>query len=139
MKSLAGRTVLGFTQIVVFLGAALFIPGWKPNFWQGWLYLSIFAAASALITAYLWKYDRTLLESRVKADPRAEKEKSQKLIQLLASLAFIGTLALPSLDCRYHWSHLPSVFRDRGRCCYSIRIPCRFHRLEGEYFHLSDD
>jgi len=110
VKSLAGRTILGFTQLVVFLGAALFVPAWTLNFWQGWLYLSIFAAASALITAYLWKYDRTLLESRVKAGPRAEKEKSQKLIQLFASLAFIGTLVLPSLDCRYHWSHVTSVF-----------------------------
>lgn len=42
--------------------------------------------------------------------PRAEKEAIQKLIQLLASLAFIGTLVLPSLDLRYHWSHVSSVF-----------------------------
>jgi hypothetical protein len=110
VKSLAGRTILGFTQLAVFLGAALFAPAWTLNFWQGRVYLSIFTSASALIAAYLWKYDRTLLESRVKAGPSAEKEKSQKLIQLLASLAFIGTLVLPSLDCRYHWSHVPSVF-----------------------------
>lgn len=110
MKSLAGRTVLGFTQLIVLLGAALFVPAWTLNFWQGWVYLSIFAVASALITAYLWKYDRKLLESRVKAGPRAEVEKSQKLIQLFASLVFIGTLVLPSLDRRYLWSHVPLVF-----------------------------
>ena len=94
----------------MFLGAALFIPAWTLNFWQAWVYLSIFAAASALITTYLWKYDRKLLESRVKAGPRAEKEMSQKLIQILASLAFIGTLVLPSFDRRYLWSHVPLVF-----------------------------
>jgi protein-S-isoprenylcysteine O-methyltransferase Ste14 len=110
VKSLAGRTVLGFTQLIVLLGAALFVPAWTLNFWQGWVYLSIFAVASALITAYLWKYDRKLLESRVKAGPRAEVEKSQKLIQLFASLVFIGTLVLPSLDRRYLWSHVPLVF-----------------------------
>jgi protein-S-isoprenylcysteine O-methyltransferase Ste14 len=110
VKSLAGRTILGFTQLIVLMGAALFVPAWTLNFWQGWVYLSIFAVASALITAYLWKYDRKLLESRVKAGPRAEMEKSQKLIQLLASLAFIGTLVLPSLDRRYLWSHVPLVF-----------------------------
>ncbi|HEV2485473.1 MAG TPA: isoprenylcysteine carboxylmethyltransferase family protein [Terracidiphilus sp.] len=71
--------------------------------------LIIFAGASALITVYLWKYDRKLLESRVKAGPRAEKEKSQKLIQLVASLAFIGTLVLPSLDRHFLWSHVPLV------------------------------
>ena len=44
-----------------------------------------FVAASALITTYLWRYYRKLLENRVKAGPRAEKERSQKRIQLLAS------------------------------------------------------
>jgi protein-S-isoprenylcysteine O-methyltransferase Ste14 len=69
--------------------------------------LFIFTAASALITAYLWKHDPKLLERRVHAGPRAEKEKIQKLIQMLASLAFVGTLVLPSLDHRYHWSRVP--------------------------------
>jgi protein-S-isoprenylcysteine O-methyltransferase Ste14 len=107
MKSLAGRTILGFTQLFLALGVLLFVPAWSLNFWQAWVYLFIFAAASALITLYLWTYDRKLLESRVKAGPRAEKEKSQKSIQVLASLAFIGTLVLPSLDRRFLWSHVP--------------------------------
>lgn len=109
MNSLAGRTILGFTQLLIFMGVALFAPAWTLDFWQGWIYLLIFALASALITAYLWKYDPKLLERRVKAGPRAEKERSQKLIQILASLAFIGVLVLPSLDHRYRWSH-PSLF-----------------------------
>lgn len=109
MKSLASRTILGFTQLIVVLGALLFAPAWSFDFWQAWVYLLIFATASALITVYLWKYDRKLLESRVKAGPGAEKEKSQKSIQLLASLAFIGVLLLPSLDHRFHWSHVPAV------------------------------
>jgi protein-S-isoprenylcysteine O-methyltransferase Ste14 len=110
VKSLVGRTILGFTQLIVFLGVALFVPAWTFDFWQAWVYLLIFVGASALITVYLWNHDRKLLESRVKAGPRAEKEKSQKLIQLLASLAFVGTLVLPSLDRRFLWSHVPLVF-----------------------------
>lgn len=96
-------------QLVVFMGAALFLPAWTLNYWQAWAYLIIFVAASALITVYLWKHDHKLLESRVKAGPRAEKEAFQKSIQVLASLAFIGTLVLPSLDHRFHWSHVPLV------------------------------
>jgi protein-S-isoprenylcysteine O-methyltransferase Ste14 len=96
-------------QLVVFLGAALFLPAWTLHYWQAWIYLIVFAGASALITVYLWKHDHNLLESRVKAGPRAEKEATQKTIQVLASLAFIGTLVLPSLDHRFHWSHVPPV------------------------------
>ena len=96
-------------QLIAFMAAALFLPAWTLNFWQAWVYLSIFAAASALITVYLWKCDHKLLESRLKAGPRAEKEATQKSIQALASLAFIGTLVLPSLDRRFLWSHVPLV------------------------------
>ena len=91
------------------LGVMLFAPAWTIDFWQAWVYLSVFTAASALITAYLWRFDPKLLERRVNAGPRAEKEKSQKLIQILASLAFIGTLVLPSLDRRFGWSRIPVV------------------------------
>jgi len=110
MNILAGRTLLGFAQLLVFLGVALFVPAWTLDFWQAWVYLFIFIAASALITAYLWKHDPKLLERRVKAGPRAEKEKSQKLIQIFASLAFVGILVLPSFDHRYLWSHVPLFF-----------------------------
>ena len=110
MNILAGRTILGFAQLSVFLGVVLFVPAWTLDFWQAWVYLFTFVGASALITVYLWNYDRKLLESRVKAGPGAEKEKSQKLIQLLASLAFLGTLVLPSLDRHFHWSDVPLVF-----------------------------
>jgi protein-S-isoprenylcysteine O-methyltransferase Ste14 len=43
----------------------------------------------------------------VNAGSGAEKEKSQKLIQRYASLAFIGMLVLPSVDHRFSWSVVP--------------------------------
>src|SRR5580658_228240 len=91
------------------MAVALFAPAWTLDFRQAWLYLCIFMLASALITFYLWTHDPRLLERRVKAGPGAEKKVSQKLIQALASLAFIGTLILPSLDRRFGWSHVPLV------------------------------
>ena len=63
------------------MGLLLFCPVWMLAFWQAWVYLLIFTAASALITAYLWKHDPKLLERRVHAGPRAEKDKVLKLIQ----------------------------------------------------------
>ena len=41
------------------------------------------------------------------AGPGAEKEKSQKRIQVFASLVFIGVMILPSLDHRFSWSDVP--------------------------------
>lgn len=71
------------------------------------MYLFVFGASTALVSTYLWKKDPKLLERRINAGPGAETEKSQKLIQVLASFVFIGTLILPSLDHRFSWSAVP--------------------------------
>lgn len=107
MSHLAKRTVLGFTQLITVMGILLFAPAWTFGYWQAWVYLSVFAASSALITVYLWEKDPKLLERRLNAGPRAEKDKVQKLIQLFASFAFIGAMILPSLDHRFLWSAVP--------------------------------
>jgi protein-S-isoprenylcysteine O-methyltransferase Ste14 len=104
VNELATRTVLGFVQLIIVLGIFLFTPAWTLAYWQAWAYLCVFAASSASITLYLWKKDRKLLERRINAGPKAENEKSQKLIQLIASFAFVGAMVLPSLDHRFSWS-----------------------------------
>lgn len=107
MNDLARKTIVGFAQLSIGLGIFLFAPPWTFNFWQAWVYLFLFVASIALITAYLWNKDPKLLELRVNAGPGAEKEQTQKLVQIFASLAFIGILILPSLDHRFSWSDVP--------------------------------
>ena len=107
MDNLARKTVLGFTQLIGALGILLFAPAWTLDYWQAWLYWFVFAASSALITAYLWKKDPKLLSRRIDAGPGAESEKSQKQIQLLASFIFLAAMILPSLDHRFSWSAVP--------------------------------
>jgi protein-S-isoprenylcysteine O-methyltransferase Ste14 len=107
VDNLARKAVLGFTQLVALLGILLFGPAWTLIYWQAWVYLFVFGASSALITIYLWKKDQRLLERRINAGPGAENEKSQKSIQLLAFLVFLGSLILPSLDHRFSWSAIP--------------------------------
>ncbi|MEO6991957.1 MAG: isoprenylcysteine carboxylmethyltransferase family protein [Candidatus Baltobacteraceae bacterium] len=109
MNDLARKTIGGFTQLTIGLGVLLFVPAWTFDFWQAWFYLIVFAGSSALITAYLWQHDPKLLERRVAAGPGAEKETSQKAIQVLASLAFVSVLIVPSLDRRFSWSEVPFV------------------------------
>jgi protein-S-isoprenylcysteine O-methyltransferase Ste14 len=107
VDNLARKTVLGFTQLIGALGILLFAPAWTLDYWQAWLYWFVFAASSALITAYLWKKDPKLLSRRIDAGPGAESEKNQKLIQLLASFIFLAAMILPSLDHRFSWSAVP--------------------------------
>lgn len=107
MSKLAAKTTLGFANLILLLAIALFVPGWTLLFWQAWLYLFLFASSSAAITLHLWKHDQALLSRRVSAGPIAEKKRTQQIIQLFASLAFLSILIVPSLDHRFSWSHVP--------------------------------
>ena len=107
MNHLFVRTFLGFAFLMLVLAVALFLPAGSLSFWQGWAYLAVFAGCTVLITAYLMRYDRELLARRVRGGPTAETQKSQQVIQSLASVFFIALFIVPGLDFRYHWSDVP--------------------------------
>ena len=100
------RTVLGFAALAVAVGAAVFGPAWTFDYWQAWLYLLAFFGSAAAITLYLWRADPSLLERRVRGGPLAEQQTNQRIIQSVASLAFISLLVVPSLDHRFGWSNI---------------------------------
>ncbi len=106
MGSLIVRTVLGFCFLMLVLALALFVSAGSTRFWQAWVYLADFALCTILITAYLIRHDRELLEGRVQAGPVAETQRTQQIIQGLASLFFIGLFIIPGLDFRFSWSHV---------------------------------
>jgi protein-S-isoprenylcysteine O-methyltransferase Ste14 len=107
LNNIAAKTILGFAYLILLLAIALFAPAWTFRFWQGLLYLLIFATCSAVITLYLWRHDQALLSRRLSAGPIAEKTRVQQIIQLFASVGFLAVLIVPSLDRRFSWSHVP--------------------------------
>jgi membrane protein implicated in regulation of membrane protease activity len=94
------RAFGGLLFLLVSMAAAVFISAWSVDFWQAWVFLAVFALASFAITLYLMKLDPELLERRTRAGPVAEHERGQKVIQSLASLAFIAILVVPGIDHR---------------------------------------
>ena len=91
------------------MGLLLFVPAGTIHYWQAWAYLGVYFAASFLITLYLMKKDPDLLQRRLNGGPIAEKEKSQKIIMLFASMGYIALLVVPALDHRFHWSSVPTT------------------------------
>ncbi|MGA8474944.1 MAG: isoprenylcysteine carboxylmethyltransferase family protein [Candidatus Cybelea sp.] len=94
-------------------GARMNVEGWAFGFWQAWTYLAISLVSAAAIAAYLKRVDPKLLERRLRG-PAAEKDTSQKLTQLAAAMAFLGTIVLSLLDHRFSWSHVPVVVTIAG-------------------------
>jgi protein-S-isoprenylcysteine O-methyltransferase Ste14 len=108
MKTLTGQAFLGLVQLVVLLAIFLFLPGWSFNYWQAWVFLLVFTVSVVLITLYFLKRDPSLIQSRVKAGPAAEQEKSQKIIQAVAGLFFILPFITASIDHRLGLSRIPT-------------------------------
>ena len=79
----------GLLFLLVVLGLCLFVPAGSLAYWQGWLFLAVFGVCVLLITAYLFRYDQSLLTRRVAAGPVAEPSTAQKVIQSIAGVAFL--------------------------------------------------
>lgn len=109
MNNLKGRTYFSVIGTLLYIWIFLFIPAWSLHFWQAWIFWFVFSIPVIGITLYFLKKDPVFMESRLKAGPIAEKEKSQKWIQLVLSFFFLSFLILPGLDFRYHWSSVSVI------------------------------
>jgi len=107
MKNLKFKASLSLVGLALAMGLLLFVPAGTIHYWQAWVYLGTYFTASTAITLYLMKRDPALLQRRMTGGPMAEKQPRQKLIMLVASLAFIALLVVPALDHRMQWSQVP--------------------------------
>ena len=107
MGSLIWRAFGGLLFLLVVLSAALFLPAGTLDYGQAWVFLGVFGLAVLAITLDLLRSDPQLLERRTSAGPVAEKEPRQRLIQSLASLAFVALFVVGALDHRLGWSAVP--------------------------------
>jgi protein-S-isoprenylcysteine O-methyltransferase Ste14 len=101
-----------FISLAIFflvMAALLFIPAGTLDYWQAWMFLAVYFAASIAISLYLIMYDPALAARRMSGGPFAEKESAQKIIMSLTSLGFIALIVLPAIDHRFGWSH-PTPF-----------------------------
>jgi protein-S-isoprenylcysteine O-methyltransferase Ste14 len=94
--------------MLAILVAVVFFPGWSFRYWQGWACLASFFVPASVVSIYVARNDPALLERRLKAGPRAEKEKLQKVVQSVTMVVFLADFVVPALDHRFGWSHVPA-------------------------------
>ena len=106
--SLAVRAVLSVPVLAMVCGALIFSAAGTLDYWQAWIYLTIFTVASLLITLDLIKRDPELLRRRMRGGPAAEKRSTQRVIMLFVVVIFLCLLVIPGYDRRYGWSSVPN-------------------------------
>jgi protein-S-isoprenylcysteine O-methyltransferase Ste14 len=108
VKALNRKALIAILRTLVVLVVVTFIPAWTLHWWQGWACLAAFFVPASAITVWVAKNDPALLERRLKAGAKAEKEKGQKIVQAVASIVFLGDFVFPAFDHRFAWSHVPA-------------------------------
>jgi protein-S-isoprenylcysteine O-methyltransferase Ste14 len=102
------RTLRASVIGLVVLGILVFVPAGTLAYWQGWLFIIVFALSTNVIGVYLARNNPTLLERRMKVGPQAETRPVQKVLIALAFVAFFALPAVSALDHRLGWSDVPS-------------------------------
>jgi len=126
------------------MGLLLFLPARTIHYWQAWLYLFVFTGSSLLLTLYLMKKDPALLRRRLSGGPTAEREPTQKLIMLFASIGFVALLVVPALDRRFEWSEVPTYVALAGDILvaigfYGIYLVYRENTFTSATIELAED
>jgi protein-S-isoprenylcysteine O-methyltransferase Ste14 len=108
MEKLYLKAAANLLQLPVIVGALVFLPAGTLRYWQAWLFTAVLFACSLAITLYLAIKDPALLERRMKAGPRAEREPRQKWIIAVILLVFAALPVVSACDHRFAWSVVPS-------------------------------
>jgi protein-S-isoprenylcysteine O-methyltransferase Ste14 len=107
--SLRRKAFAALAVLVLATGAVLFGCAGGFSYWQGWLFLAIYWAASIWHTLYLLKNDPALLARRMKGGPAAEKRPAQRVIMRWVTILYIAMFVISGFDHRLAWSHMPEV------------------------------
>ncbi|MCV7419805.1 isoprenylcysteine carboxylmethyltransferase family protein [Mycobacterium yunnanensis] len=104
---LAVQLLASFLFSVVFFGLALFLPAGTLDYWQAWVYLVVFVAATLLPSLYLAVKHPAALQRRMKGGPTAETRPVQRVVMVATVLAVLAQVVVSALDHRFGWSSVP--------------------------------
>jgi len=103
------QLLASFGLSVVFFGFALFLPAGTFDYWQAWVYLVVFVAATLLPSLYLAVKYPAALQRRMKGGPTAETRPIQRVVMVATVAAVVLQLVVSALDHRFGWSSVPSA------------------------------
>jgi len=93
---------------LVFFGVLLFWPAGTLEYWQAWVFITVFMVATLVPSIYLAVNDPAALQRRMKAGPMAETRLVQKLVIIGTIAAVVAVLVVSALDHRFGWSYVPT-------------------------------
>lgn len=106
MKTGLRVTVTSLWGILSF-GLILFLPAGTLRYWQAWVFIAVFMAATIVPVIYLARNNPAALQRRMNAGPRAEPRAAQKFIITGSFLGLFAAMVVSAFDHRFGWSPVP--------------------------------
>lgn len=94
---------------IAFFAALLFWPAGTLDYWQAWIFIAVFIAATMIPSIYLAVKNPETLRRRMKAGPTAETRPVQKVAIVGTVVSVVAVLVLSALDHRFGWSQVPTA------------------------------
>jgi len=107
VKTGVQATVSSIIGLAVF-GLILFLPAGTLNYWQGWVFLGVFTAASTGPAIYMARTNPAVLQRRMHSGPTAESRTIQKIVNIGFYLTLFAMTVFSVFDHRMGWSAVPT-------------------------------
>jgi protein-S-isoprenylcysteine O-methyltransferase Ste14 len=106
------KTTIRLTASSIFglaiLGLLLFVPAGTLNYWQAWVFIGVFTAATIIPSIYLARTNPAALQRRMHGGPFAEGRAIQKVLIAFVFLDLFAMLVFSVVDYRMGWSSVPA-------------------------------
>lgn len=103
-------------------GLLVFVPAGTFDYWRGWAFIAVFAAATLIPSAYLAVTNPDALRRRMQAGPAAETRPVQKVIIVVAFLSMGAMIAISALDFGFGWSMVSAAISVVGLVLVAVGL-----------------
>ncbi|WP_066899929.1 methyltransferase family protein [Mycolicibacterium houstonense] len=107
---------------LLLLGALLFVPAGTFDYWQAWVFLTVYSVMAILSTVYLLRRDKAVVERRMRVGQKSESRPVQKAIIGVIAVMSIALPVFCGLDHRFGWSPVPTVVSWIGNVMFAIGL-----------------
>jgi protein-S-isoprenylcysteine O-methyltransferase Ste14 len=117
-RQAATTSIVGFAAFLLLV----FWPAGTFDYWRGWAFIAVFAAATMIPSLYLLATNPAALKRRMQAGPAAETRPLQKIIITFAFLAMGAMIVVSALDFRLGWSSVPASVSVIGAALVAVGL-----------------
>lgn len=117
-----GKAALSSILSLAVFVVLVFGPAGTFRYWQGWVFLAVFAVATWFPSIYLQRTNPAALQRRMRAGPFAETRAVQKVVSTLVFVLFLTMIVFSVLDQRFGWSSVPTAICLLGDALVAIGL-----------------